>query len=233
MAKANAKKSSKATKPEPKSTKVQKKGSTNNKTPKKVVASTSNQVNGDNEQRGKTLYTLPPYLIYGPGVLAEKLPLSKVKAQLTLGSTDASGKEVWKINRELFVVVSATANNEQVLERYKPTRVQPLRFQTIKFMDGLTKAAVMVVNTVNSVAEQISALADALDSETTTPEETAQKAQFLRGTLNDLRQLTNPIRKEGLQRRLFDVRTEIYKGDPAFISDSLAAKTSSLSIMEE
>uniref|UniRef100_A0A0N4ZTT8 PARP alpha-helical domain-containing protein n=1 Tax=Parastrongyloides trichosuri TaxID=131310 RepID=A0A0N4ZTT8_PARTI len=234
MAKKGEKKNAKAQGPSKKvdTSKVSKRGPVV-KPAAKGVATGSNQATSGQEEKHKTLFLLPDSFVYGPNVLSENLIKSEVPAKMSSGNPDKQGRAVWKVSGQLFVQMGRDASGSNILERFKPTRLSKVRFDSIKFIDGLTKAAATVVHTVSDVGDRLKAVAKALESGTATREEMEKLAQFVRSKANDMKQISCPLRKEGLPKRLEMLSVEIEKGDPAFITAELAEQADKLSIMEQ
>uniref|UniRef100_A0A0N4ZZM9 Ovule protein n=1 Tax=Parastrongyloides trichosuri TaxID=131310 RepID=A0A0N4ZZM9_PARTI len=55
-------------------------------------------------------------------------------------------------------------SDQNILEGFKPTRLSKVRFDVVRFIDSLTKAAVTVVHIVSDVRNRLKAVAKALES---------------------------------------------------------------------
>uniref|UniRef100_A0A0N5A161 Histone domain-containing protein n=1 Tax=Parastrongyloides trichosuri TaxID=131310 RepID=A0A0N5A161_PARTI len=89
---------------------------------------------------------------------------SEVPAKMAFGNPNKQSRAVWKLSSQLFVQIGCGSTGQDILEGFKPTRLSKVRFDVVRFIDSLTKAAVTVVHIVSYVRNRLKAVAKALES---------------------------------------------------------------------
>ncbi|CEF61560.1 Hypothetical protein SRAE_0000068000 [Strongyloides ratti] len=193
------------------------------KTIKKVRSGSSQE--GLKVVGAKVLYKLPQRFIYGPIVLGEKLETSTTQCRMELGMPTPDGKQVWKINKELFIEV-AFKDNVAVLERYKQQSFSKISPATIKWLSGARKVTSNICARVNTVTDALETGILALKHGAEWSNEELTK--LLISVKNDLSQVIVQNRRESILAKLDEMREEVLKREPQYMSDELADKMSNL-----
>uniref|UniRef100_A0A0N5BJJ4 Ribosomal_L11 domain-containing protein n=1 Tax=Strongyloides papillosus TaxID=174720 RepID=A0A0N5BJJ4_STREA len=179
--------------------------------------------------KAKMLYSLPPNFEYGPLVRSEKLEVSKIKGKMETGNPTPDGREVWKVNKELFVVTK-TKNGISELERYKPISLKGPSAATVRFLIAAKKITTAIENTGQKVLNAIDAGILALQNGENFKSEELMK--LLKYARNDVGQVISPSRAEAIGKKFDQMKDEIMKSEPKFMSTELARKMAKIDILE-
>lgn len=137
------------------------------------------------------------------------------------------GKQIWKVNKELFVEV-AFKDNVAVLERYKPQSFSKTSPTTIKWLNAARKATTNIIMRSQCAIDALDGRLLALKHSNEWNSEELYK--LLLSVKNDLAQVVVQNRRESILSKYDEMREEVLKRERLFMSDDLVVKISNLTI---
>uniref|UniRef100_A0A0K0FRT8 BAG domain-containing protein n=1 Tax=Strongyloides venezuelensis TaxID=75913 RepID=A0A0K0FRT8_STRVS len=157
------------------------------------------------EVRAKTLTQLPSGFVYGPKVLEEKLEVEDTKCKMELGNPTPDGKEVWKVNNEWSVA-------EKTVTAKRCSR------NTCSLKQG--KKVLTAIETGIMAFEEGEEL------------KRLELLQLLKSVKNGISQIISSMGSEAIEAKYKQMKDEIRKQEPQFMSNDLAIKISFIDINE-